>query len=163
MHGGKLGHDPVQRQIPLGRQPLAKPATVRCRLARSMIALDLRSKAPGRALQNHHVVHEPRRLTMPMPLLDKAISLAGLAPVTRQSGQRPGKAFIQGGRAILRQAIYRPALVAIRFNPSLKATYNALRAAGKPAKLAMTTIMRRIITIANAQLRDGRKGTETMA
>jgi transposase len=95
-----------------------------------------------------------------MPLLDKAISLAGLAPVTRQSGQRRGKAFIQGGRAILRQAIYRPALVAIRFNPSLKATYNALRAAGK---LAMTTIMRRIITIANALLRDGRKGTETMA
>jgi transposase len=63
----------------------------------------------------------------------------------------------QGGCAILRQAIYRPALVAIRFNPSLKAKYAALRAAGKPA------ILRRIITIANALPWDSRKGTETMA
>jgi len=92
-----------------------------------------------------------------------AASLAGLAPVTRQSGQWRGKAFIQGGRAILRQAIYMPALVAIRFNPPLKAKYDALRAAGKPAKLAITAIMRRIITIANALLRDGRKWTKTMA
>ena len=92
-----------------------------------------------------------------------AASLAGLAPVTRQSGQWRGKAFIQGGRATLRQAIYMPALVAIRFNPPLKAKYDALRAAGKPAKLAITAIMRRIITIANALLRDNRKWTETMA
>ena len=92
-----------------------------------------------------------------------AASLAGLAPVTRQSGQWRGKAFIQGGRATLRQAIYMPALVAIRFNPPLKAKYDALRAAGKPAKLAITAIMRRIITTANALLRDNRKWTETMA
>ena len=92
----------------------------------------------------------------------QAASLAGLAPVTRQSGQWRGKAFIHGGRAILRQAIYMPALVAMRFNPPLKAKYDALRAAGKPPKLAITAIMRRIITIANALLRDGRKWTETM-
>ena len=92
-----------------------------------------------------------------------AASLAGLAPVTRQSGQWRGKSFIQGGRATLRQAIYMPALVAIRFNPPLKAKYDALRAAGKPAKLAITAIMRRLITIANALLRDNRKWTETMA
>ena len=90
-------------------------------------------------------------------------SLAGLAPVTRQSGQWRGKSFIQGGRATLRQAIYMPALVAIRFNPPLKVKYDALRAAGKPAKLAITAIMRRIITIANALLRDNRKWAETMA
>ena len=92
-----------------------------------------------------------------------AASLAGLAPVTRQSGQWRGKAFIQGGRATLRQAIYMPALVAIRFNPPLKAKYDALRAKGKPAKLAITAVMRRLITLANALLRDNRKWTETMA
>lgn len=92
-----------------------------------------------------------------------AASLAGLAPVTRQSGQWRGKAFIHGGRATLRQAIYMPALVAIRFNPPLKAKYDALRAAGKPAKLAITAVMRRIITTANALIRDNRKWTETMA
>lgn len=91
----------------------------------------------------------------------QAASLAGLAPVTRQSGQWRGKAFIEGGRAILRHAIYMPALVAIRFNPPLKAKYDALRAAGKPPKLAITAIMRRIITLANALLRDGRKWAET--
>ena len=101
----------------------------------------------------------------------QAASLAGLAPVTRQSGLWRGKSYIQGGRAILRQAIYpgsspgqaMPALVAIRFNPPLKIKYDALRAAGKPAKLAITAIMRRIITNANALLRDNRKWTETMA
>ncbi len=42
-------------------------------------------------------------------------SLAGLAPIARDSGQRSKKRFIRGGRAHLRQALYMPALVAIRF------------------------------------------------
>jgi transposase len=90
-------------------------------------------------------------------------SLTGLAPVTRQSGNWHGKSFIQGGRATLRQAIYMPALVAIRFNPPLKAKYLALRAAGKPAKVAIVAIMRKLVIIANALLRDNRKWTREMA
>jgi transposase len=86
-------------------------------------------------------------------------SLSGLAPVTRQSGNWRGKSFIQGGRATLRQALYLPALVAIRFKPPLKAKYLALRAAGKPAKVAIVAIMRKLIVIANALLRDNRKWT----
>jgi transposase len=86
-------------------------------------------------------------------------SLGGLAPVTRQSGNWCGKSFIQGGRANLRQALYMPALVAIRFNPPLKAKYLALRAAGKPAKVAIVAIMRKLLIIANALLRDNRKWT----
>jgi transposase len=86
-------------------------------------------------------------------------SLAGLAPVTRQSGNWTGKSFIQGGRAGLRQALYMPALVAIRFNPPLKAKYLAMRAAGKPAKVAIVMIMRKLLTIANALLRDNRPWT----
>jgi transposase len=50
-----------------------------------------------------------------------------------------------------------PALVATRFNPDLKAKYDQLIRAGKPAKLAITAIMRKLVVIANALLRDDRK------
>ena len=86
-------------------------------------------------------------------------SLAGLAPVTRQSGTWRGKSFIQGGRAALRHALYMPALVAIRFNPPMKEKYDALRAAGKAAKVAIVAVMRKLIITANALLRDNRAWT----
>jgi transposase len=53
-----------------------------------------------------------------------------------------------------------PALVATRFNPDLKAKYDQLIRAGKPAKLAITAIMRKLVVIANALLRDDRKWSE---
>jgi transposase len=81
---------------------------------------------------------------------------AGLAPIARASGQRTGKRFIRGGRAHLRQALYLPALVAVRFNAAMKAKYHALLAAGKPPKVALTAIMRKLIILANALIRDGR-------
>ena len=90
----------------------------------------------------------------------QAASLAGLAPVSRQSGKWQGKERIRGGRALLRRAIYMPALVAVRFNPDLKAKYDQLVQAGKPAKVALTAIMRKLIVMANALLRDGRKWVE---
>jgi len=86
----------------------------------------------------------------------QAASLAGLAPVTRQSGRWRGKAFIQGGRSALRQALYMPAVVACRFNPDLKAKYNELIRSGKPPKLAIIAIMRKLIVLANALIRDRR-------
>jgi transposase len=89
----------------------------------------------------------------------RTASLAGLAPVTRQSGTWRGKSVIQGGRAGVRQTLYMPALVAIRYNPPLRRTYEAMRRAGKPAKLAIVAIMRRLLIIANALLRDGRHWT----
>lgn len=92
----------------------------------------------------------------------QAASLAGLAPVARQSGQWTGRAFIRGGRANVRQALYMPALAAMRFNPDLKAKYEQLLAVGKPPKKAITAIMRKIVVLANALLRDGRKWTISM-
>jgi transposase len=83
----------------------------------------------------------------------QAASLAGLAPVARQSGRWTGRAFIRDGRASVRQALYMPALVAARFNPDLKATYTQLVKAGKHAKLALTALMRKLIVLANALLR----------
>jgi transposase len=53
-------------------------------------------------------------------------SLAGVAPVARDSGTSRGRRTIRGGRAPVRQALYMPALVAARFNPDLKAKYQAL-------------------------------------
>lgn len=85
-----------------------------------------------------------------------AASLAGLAPITRESGQWKGKSFIAGGRAAVRRALYMPALVAMRFNADLKAKYDALIAAGKPAKVAIVAIMRKLVVLANALLKDGR-------
>ena len=84
-------------------------------------------------------------------------SLAGLAPIARQSGNWRGKNFIQGGRRTLRQALYMPALVAVRFNGQLKEKYQSMLNAGKPHKVAITAIMRKLITIANALIRDNRK------
>lgn len=84
-------------------------------------------------------------------------SLAGLAPVTRESGQWRGKAFIRGGRKPLRDALYMPAVVAMRFNPDLKRKYDSLRAAGKPAKVAIIALMRKLIELANTLIKHDRK------
>lgn len=86
----------------------------------------------------------------------EAASLAGLAPITRQSGTWKGKSFIGGGRAMLRQALYMPALVATRFNPDLKRKYQAMVSAGKPKKLAITAIMRKLLVLANILLKQNR-------
>jgi len=86
----------------------------------------------------------------------KVGSLAGLVPHSRESGQWKGKSFISGGRKPLRDALYMPALVAMRFNPDLKAKYTALREAGKPAKVAIVAIMRKLLETANALVKGDR-------
>jgi len=85
----------------------------------------------------------------------QAASLAGLAPMTRQSGAWNGHAGIRGGRARLRHSLFMPALVALRHNPDLKATYDALIATGKARKVAVVAIMRKLLVLANALLRNG--------
>lgn len=85
-----------------------------------------------------------------------AASLTGLAPVTRESGRWKGAAKIGGGRADLRRALYLPALSAARFNPDLKAVYDRLRARGKPAKVALVAVMRKLVILANVLVRDDR-------
>ena len=77
--------------------------------------------------------------------------------MTRQSGKWTGRAFIQGGRKHLREALSRPALVAARFNPDLKAKYQAMVAAGKPPKLALTALMRELIELANTLVKADRE------
>ena len=86
----------------------------------------------------------------------QAGSLAGLAPYNRDSGAWKGKAVIGGGRKTLRDALYMPALAAMRFNPDLKAKYAQLRAAGKPPKVAIVAIMRKLLETANALVKADR-------
>ncbi|MEG9884566.1 MAG: transposase [Hyphomicrobiales bacterium] len=91
----------------------------------------------------------------------EAASLAGLAPITRESGKWKGQSRIGGGRRGLRRALSMPALVAVRHNAQLGQTYQALCNAGKPAKVAITAVMRKLLILANALIRDDRKWTET--
>ncbi|TAU62174.1 IS110 family transposase [Rhizobium ruizarguesonis] len=83
-------------------------------------------------------------------------SLAGLAPWTRQSGKWKGKSFIGGGRSKVRAVLFMAALVASRYNPDLKAFRDRLVAAGKPKIVATVATMRKLLTILNAIIRDGR-------
>ncbi len=81
-------------------------------------------------------------------------ALVGVAPLNRDSGTLRGKRTIWGGRAQVRAALYMAALVASRRNPAIAALYKRLRQAGKPAKVALTACMRKLLTILNAILRD---------
>jgi transposase len=81
-------------------------------------------------------------------------ALAGLAPFARDSGLLRGRRTIFGGRASVRTVLYMATLSAIRTNTTLKHTYRHLRDAGKPAKVAITACMRKLITILNAIIRD---------
>ena len=93
----------------------------------------------------------------------QAAKLAGLAPISRQSGKWQGRERIQGGRASVRRAIHVPAVVAARFNPDMKAKYEQLISTGKCRKLAITAVMRKLIVTANALLREQRKWTQNPA
>jgi len=93
----------------------------------------------------------------------QAASLAGLAPIARQSGQWKGRSFIQGGRANVRRALYMPALVAARFNPDLREKYQHLIASGKPAKIAIVAVMRKLLVTANALVKADRMWVEKHA
>ncbi len=102
------------------------------------------------------LVHLPELGTLTAP---RAASLAGLAPVTRESGTWKGRSFIQGGREKLRRLLYMPAVAAIRCNPDLGSKYTALRDAGKPPKLAITAVMRKLVVLANILVQQDRLWT----
>ena len=87
-------------------------------------------------------------------------ALAGLAPWTRQSGQWKGKSSIGGGRARVRSALFMAAMVGARHNPALKVFRDRLVAAGKPRIVALVATARKLLTILNAIVRDGKAWKE---
>jgi len=84
---------------------------------------------------------------------NQAAALAGLAPFNRDSGAFRGQRHIHGGRLAVREALYMPALVAAHHNPVLHAFYSRLRSNGKPAKLALTAVMRKLLIHLNSLLK----------
>ena len=93
----------------------------------------------------------------------KAAALIGVAPFVHKSGTITAPARIHGGRAQVRNILYMAAVTASRHNPVLRSFYERLRAKGKPAKLALIAVLRRLVVFANAVIRSGQpcKGAST--
>ena len=83
-------------------------------------------------------------------------ALVGVAPFARDSGVFRGKRMIWGGRATVRTALFLSAWSAARWNPVIRIFHERLRAKGKPPKVAQVASMRKLLTILNAMVRDGR-------
>ena len=77
-------------------------------------------------------------------------ALVGVAPYNRDSGGFSGKRFIQGGRRELRRILYMSALSSIRFNADMKIFYKRLRDAGKPVKVALIAVVRKLLSVINS-------------
>lgn len=81
-------------------------------------------------------------------------ALAGLAPYNHDSGLHRGSRSIKGGRRKLRTALYMAALTASRYNPILRTFYQHLIAKGKKPKVALTALMRKLIVVLNATIKN---------
>jgi transposase len=88
-------------------------------------------------------------------------ALAGLAPFNVDSGAFRGRRKIGGGRKRVRDALYMAALNAVRRADPFKAFYSRLRQAGKPAKLALIAVARKLLTVLNAMMRDRKPYLQT--
>lgn len=84
----------------------------------------------------------------------QAAALAGLAPFANDSGNSSGKRRVRGGRPRVKRALYLASLSAVRHHPKLKVSYKELRAKGKPAKVALVAIARRLLVILNSMLKE---------
>lgn len=83
--------------------------------------------------------------------------LVGVAPLAHDSGKWKGKRFCSGGRAGVRTALYMAVLSGLRFNPVISGFYRHLIDLGKPAKVAMTACMRKLLTILNSMVKKKQK------
>lgn len=77
-------------------------------------------------------------------------ALVGVAPLACDSGTMRGRRRCWGGRAHIRAVLYMAVVTGVRHNPVIRACYRRLRTAGKPAKVALTACMRRLLVILNA-------------
>lgn len=174
----------VRRQQLMGMRTMEKnrrqimPAVLRqsidqmiAALSEQIAQLDL---LLDQAVEAHAAWRHKRELLISMPGIGKTVAytllgdlpelgtlgrrqisaLTGVAPFNRDSGNMRGKRRIRGGRAKPRTALYLSAMVAVRYNPDIKAFYERLVSNGKHKKVALTACIRKIVTILNAMLRD---------
>lgn len=162
------------------RRQAAKPGRVRTSLARVVTTLEDELKALDgdidKTVRGTPAWRDKEDLLSSVPGIGKTIArtlmgelpelgrlnpkeiaaLAGLAPFTRQSGKWKGKSFISGGRAVVRTALFMGALVASRYNPTLKAFRDRLVQSGKPKLVATIATARKLLIILNAIVRDNK-------
>jgi transposase len=93
----------------------------------------------------------------------KLAALVGLAPFNDDSGQRRGARHIRGGRADVRRLLYLAALSAVRHNPAMRTFRERLAVRGKPAKVILTAVARKLLLIANAIVRGNRRWQSELA
>ena len=86
----------------------------------------------------------------------QAAALIGVAPFARDSGTLKGGRHVTGGRRRPRDVLYMAAMAACMFNPEMGEFYGRLVERGKPHKVAVTAVMRKLVVTANALLRDRR-------
>jgi transposase len=84
----------------------------------------------------------------------KIAALVGVAPYDFDSGKLKGMRCIWGGRSPVRNVLYMAAMSASNWNPTLKAFYDRLAATGKKPKVVIVAVMRKMITMLNAMVRD---------
>ena len=163
----------------------ARTGLVHDDLAASITALDKRIEALDAEIENHVkgspvwrvqddlLISVPgvgktlaRTLIAELPELGRltrrqVAALVGVAPIARDSGTLRGRRFIAGGRPAVRAVLYMATVAAVRCNPVIADAYRRLTASGKPAKVALTACMRKLLVILNAIARDNRAWSHT--
>lgn len=104
----------------------------------------------GDLLANYILAYLPEIGTVSNKVL---AALVGVAPFNNDSGKNQGKRFIKGGRSKLRQALYMAAIAGIRCNQTLKAFYVRLKNNGKPAKVALIAVIRKLLSMVNSVIK----------
>lgn len=155
------------------QQAAMAPAAVRALTSRTIAALQRELVAVERAIQaliEQHATPALRSSKGLGPVFQSSMlallpelgeldrrqiaKLVGVAPMNRDSGQGQGKRRIHGGRAPVRVALYMATLSAVRWDPTMKAHYQQLRARGKVGKVALVACMRKLLGIVNARRRE---------
>ncbi|MCY0096222.1 IS110 family transposase [Hoeflea ulvae] len=90
-------------------------------------------------------------------------ALVGVAPMAHDSGALRGVRRIKGGRSWLRSQLYMAAIVAIRFNPAMKAYHDKLKKKGKPGKVVLIAVIRKMLIILNQMCKSGQPWRDTNA
>ena len=106
-------------------------------------------KGVGPVVSSTLLAELPELGSLPNPQI---VSLCGLAPFNRDSGRYKGKRMIIGGRGRIRRTLYMPTLCAARYNPPLHDLYQRLKRNGKPGKVAITAVMRKLVCLLNRMI-----------
>jgi len=106
-----------------------------------------------------------RALLAVLPQLGRATAkeisaLGGAAPRVHQSGVTQIRRGLDPGRAAVKVILFNPARCAMRLDPEIKAFAQRLRQRGKPGKVIMVAVMRKMLVKLNAAVRDALSSKE---